>query len=91
MKRFLLISSFLLLLPANAWVAEDVAAKTDSIDDLNYSLGYYLGLELKKAGVEMRPEPLYQAIYAALAQDQKPALSREEMAALLQDAREQSQ
>lgn len=64
---------------------EDVPAPLDPVD-VNYSLGYQLGQELLAAGVTLRPEALYQALYDAQAQAD-PELKRIEMTLLLETIR----
>ena len=90
MNKLLLIIAYLLFIHSYVWAIENTPNLPDHTDNINYSFGYQLGRELATAGVEMRPEALFQALYTALASDQ-PELTREEMATIIRNAAEKKQ
>ena len=88
MKRIVLHLLFLSLFVVPAAAVEETPAPLAQVDDINYSLGYQLGQELLAAGVTLRPEVLYQALYDAQAKA-APELKKMEMTILLEMMREE--
>ena len=86
MKRLVLSLLFVLLIVFPVAAVEETPTPLDSVDDVNYSLGYQLGQELLAAGVTLRPEALYQALYDAEAKAD-PELKKFEMTILLETIR----
>lgn len=86
MRRLVLSLLFVALIVFPVAAVEETPATADSVDDLNYSFGYQLGQELLAAGVPLRPEALYQALYDAQA-SADPELKKVEMSILLETIR----
>ena len=83
MKRFVLLLFCLLLIGFPVAAVEETPGPVARVDDINYSYGYRLGRELSTADLLLRPEALFQALYAAL-DKAEPELSREEMTGFLE-------
>lgn len=81
MKRMVIIVLGAVLLDNMAW-AIDAPELTSEMDKINYSVGYQIGGDFKKQGVELAPDQLVRGIKAALEETQ-PALPPEEMRAAL--------
>lgn len=77
MKRMVIIVLGAVLLDNMAW-AIDAPELTSEMDKINYSVGYQIGGDFKKQGVELAPDQLVRGIKAALEETQ-PALPPEEM------------
>ena len=90
MNRFVLLTICLLFSGFPVAAVEETPTPVAPADDLNYSYGYQLGRELLASGVALRPEALFQAIYAALDKE-KPEISKGEMAILLEILKVESQ
>jgi FKBP-type peptidyl-prolyl cis-trans isomerase FklB len=69
------------LLATTCWGAAEIALTTDQ-DKTNYSVGYQIGGDFKRQGLELKPEALVKGIEDALA-GSKPLLTEEEMHATL--------
>ena len=70
-----------LVLAAAAWTAAAAEQPLDFSDEtvrINYSLGYQIGDDFKRQGVEMNPDAVIQGIADALA-GSEPKMSRPEM------------
>lgn len=72
---------WLLLLPLSAWGADQPELKTEK-DKINYSVGYQIGGDFKKQGVELSPEILVRGIQDALS-EVSPLLTKDEMYTVL--------
>ena len=72
-----------MLLGGIAW-ANDAPQLTSERDKINYSVGYQIGGDFKKEGVELAPDLLVRGIRAAL-EGTQPALSPEEMRTTLME------
>lgn len=77
MKRMVIIVLGAVLLDNMAW-AIDAPELTSEMDKINYSVGYQIGGDFKKQGVELAPDQLVRGIKAAL-EETPPALPPEEM------------
>ena len=86
MKKLVLSLLFVSLIVFPVAAVEETAAPLEPVDDVNYSFGYQLGQELLAAGVPLRPEALYQALYDAQAKAD-PELKKIEMTILLETVR----
>lgn len=78
MKRFMMTIFTILLASSGAQAAADKPSFKDEKEKINYSVGYQIGGDFKKQGVELNPEALVQGINDAL-EETKPAISSDEM------------
>lgn len=67
MMKYLWITALSMGLFANAGRADEAPALKDRDDKVNYSLGYQIGGDLKRQGVEARPDLIVRGIQDALA------------------------
>ena len=82
MKKLVFSLLFVSLVVFPVAAVEETPAPLGPVD-VNYSLGYQLGQELLAAGVTLRPEALYRALYDAEAKAD-PELKKHEMTMLLE-------
>jgi FKBP-type peptidyl-prolyl cis-trans isomerase FklB len=84
-KRFAnrILSAFILFVfPFGAHAAAGSVELKDEKDRINYSVGYQIGGDFKKQGVNLNPEALVQGIRDALNETQ-PLMTREDMESTL--------
>lgn len=72
------------ILPIGIALANDAPHMTNEKDRINYSVGYQIGGDFKKQGVELAPEILVEGIKAAL-EGKQPRLAPDEMRTTLQN------
>jgi FKBP-type peptidyl-prolyl cis-trans isomerase FklB len=81
-KKFALLAVFLVLLSGIARAQEEPLDFNDETVRINYSLGYQIGGDFKRQGVDMNPDAVIQGITDALSGGQ-PKLSQPEMHQIL--------
>jgi len=83
MKRMVIIFTLLMFTPGAGWAAGDLDLKDEKIRT-SYSVGYQVGGDFKRQGMEINPEILGRGIQDAL-KDAQPAMAEEEMRQTLVD------
>ena len=81
-RKFAMLAVFLVLLLGIAQAQEEPLDLNDETVRINYSLGYQIGGDFKRQGVDMDPEAVIQGIADALS-DAQPKLSQPEMHEIL--------
>ena len=74
----LTMTIFIILLASGVLATDDKPSLKDEKERINYSVGYQIGGDFKKQGVELKPEAIVQGIRDAL-EETKPLISPEEM------------
>lgn len=72
------------LLFSNICLAAEKTALKDETDKVNYSVGYKVGADLKRQGVELNPEALVRGVQDAVG-GAEPLMTQEEMRTTLMD------
>lgn len=83
MKWMTIIFTLLMFTPGAGWAAGDLDLKDEKIRT-SYSVGYQVGGDFKRQGMEINPEILVRGIQDAL-KDAQPAMTEEEMRQTLVD------
>lgn len=83
MRPIVLLSLALLPMTAAGWAAEQPKPTTEK-EKINYSVGYQIGGDFKRQGVELSPEMLVRGIQDALGKGQ-PLMTEDEMHTTLVD------
>lgn len=68
---------WIILLSGFAWAGDRVKLKSE-MDNINYSVGYQIGGDFKRQGLELNPEALVQGIRDAI-ENTEPLISHEQM------------
>ncbi|MCK9294059.1 MAG: FKBP-type peptidyl-prolyl cis-trans isomerase [Desulfobulbaceae bacterium] len=81
--KYLLITFLSLAVLAGTCLANDTLQLQDEKDKISYSVGYQVGGDFKKQGVDLNPAALVKGVQDALAGSGQPLLSSEEMQSIL--------
>lgn len=81
--KYLLIIFLNLAVLAGTCLASDTLQLQDEKDKISYSVGYQVGGDFKKQGVDLNPDALVKGVQDALAGSGQPLLSSEEMQSIL--------
>jgi FKBP-type peptidyl-prolyl cis-trans isomerase FklB len=82
--KYIATAFFSLLVLGTPARAQETAQVQDETDRVNYSLGYQIGGDFKRQGVEIRPELVVKGIQDALS-EAEPMITQEEMDKALVD------
>jgi len=76
--RLVPLWTIVLILTAYPCFSAEQQVIKDKMDELNYSLGYQLGLDVQKHQLELRSQALWQGVYDA-ANNAEPFMTQEQM------------